>query len=192
MTSIFYVSYGLLWVLVVLQSLVLLGLLRTVYRSNAEPALERPEATNGYLIGEPAPEFTAVDVTGARIDETALAGRLTALLFVSPDCLTCTATLDELEALNAKVKGNVMVVCRGTRAECVKLGELYGLKVPVILDEDREVSERFDVRATPTAVLVGRNGRIQTYGQPMRAEELEALVTRGAARAEAEEAHAHG
>jgi peroxiredoxin len=183
LTSIFYSSYAALWLLVIFQSLVLLGLVRTVYRANTRPVPDAAPEGNGYLIGQPAPKFSAVDISGSPIDETSLADRLTALLFVSPDCSTCTATLDEVEALRSKTKGNVIVVCRGTHDECSRLGELYSLEVPVIVDGEEKVAEVFDVHVTPTAVLVGRNGRIQTYGHPMRGEELEELVTEG---------HAHG
>lgn len=180
MTTAFYTSYAVLWFLVVFQSLVLLGLARTVYHATAEPGPEGSPVQDGRLIGEPAPSFTAPDVTGGSIDREYLLGRSSALLFVTPDCTSCMATLDEVEALRAKVEGNLIVVCRANAEDCAQLRETYRLEsVPVIIDKDLEVSRLFDVHVAPTAVLVGANGRIQTYGQPMRGEELAAMVAGG-------------
>jgi peroxiredoxin len=180
MATAFYISYAVLWLLVVFQSLVLLGLARTVYQANAGREPEASPVGDGRLIGEPAPSFTAPDVSGGSIDREYLLGRSSALLFVTPDCTSCMATLDEVEALRAKVDGNVLVVCRASAEECGQLRETYRLEnVPVIIDEDLEVSRLFDVHVAPTAVLVGANGRIQTYGQPMRGEEFAAMVAGG-------------
>ena len=187
MTAAFYISYAVLWVLVIFQSLVLLGLTRTVYRADAGPAPAAPAVGDSDLVGQLAPEFTARDVAGDVLDNGLLAGRASALLFVTPDCTSCIATLDEVEALRAKVDGNVIVVCRAGPDECARLRETYGLdSVPVIVDDDLEVSNLFDVHVAPTAVLVSANGRIQTYGQPMRGEEFAEMVASGTAeRAEA-------
>ena len=186
MTAAFYISYAVLWVLVVFQSLVLLGLVRTVYRADAEPAPATPAGGDGELVGQLAPQFTARDVSGASLDNGVLAGRPSALLFVTPDCTSCIATLDEVEALRAKVDGNVIVVCRAGQDECAQLRATYGLdSVPVIVDEDLEISALFDVHVAPTAVLLSASGRIQTYGQPMRGEEFAEMMAGGAAQREA-------
>jgi methylamine dehydrogenase accessory protein MauD len=182
MTAAFYISYAVLWALVIFQSLVLLGLVRTVYRADAEPATEARVMGDGELVGQLAPQFTARDVAGASVDNGVLAGRPSALLFVTPDCSSCTATLDEIEALRAKVDENVIVVCRAGPDECAQLRATYGLdSVPVLVDADREISNLFDVHVAPTAVLVSASGRIQTYGQPMRGEEFAEMIASGGA-----------
>jgi peroxiredoxin len=151
-----------------------------VYRAE-QPAPEAPLGEN-ELVGQLAPRFTALDVSGASLDNEILAGRASALLFVTPDCTSCIATLDEVAALRAKVDGNVIVVCRASQEQCAQLRATYGLEnVPVIVDEDLEISELFDVQLAPTAVLVSRSGRILTYGQPMRGEEFAEMVSAGVA-----------
>jgi len=177
MPAIFYVSYVALWLVVVFQSLVLLGLVRTVYRSGAASAPELSATSSGRLIGHQAPEFSAVDVSGAPFDNGSLAGRMSALLFVTPDCTSCMATLEEVAALRHKVDGNLVVVCRAGSAECARLRETYHLHdVPVVVDEAREISQLFDVQGSPTAVLIGATGLVRSYGQPMGAEEFAALL----------------
>ena len=180
MSAVFYVSYALLWAIVVFQSLVLLGIVRTVYRRRAEPVADAPPVSTGALIGQPVPSFTTIDLSGRAVDETSLPQTLSALLFVTPDCVTCMASLEEVEALRAKVEGSLIVVCRGGLDECRRLQASYGLEgTAVVVDETHEVSERFDVYATPTAVLVGANGRIRTYGHPMDKDELVRLMDEG-------------
>jgi peroxiredoxin len=178
-TNVFYISYAALWALVVFQSLVVLGLARTVYQANARPVPQVSPMGDESMIGEPVPRFTAMDLRGTSIDEGSLMDSLSALLFVSPDCPTCTATLDEVNALSFKTDGNVLVVCRSSIDECARLAESYGLQVPVLLDETLEISERFGVSVTPTAVLVGSDGLVQSFGHPMRADELAQLMANG-------------
>jgi peroxiredoxin len=187
-TSFFYVTYLALWVLVIFQTLVLLGVTRTVYRRDDHGALESSRHNDDIPIGELAPRFTALDISGSRIDEKIFDRTLTALLFVSPGCSTCTATLSEVEALRQRINGDVVIVCQAAREECGRLSEMYGLGTPVLVDENSIVSERFGVRATPTAVLVGPTGRILTSGYPMHGEELARLFSESE-RPEFQEAH---
>jgi peroxiredoxin len=180
MSPVFYVSYALLWAIVAFQSLLLLGIVRTVYRRGDETVAAAAPVSTGALIGEPVPSFAAIDVAGRAVDETSLPQTLSALLFVTPDCVTCMASLEEVAALRAKVEGSLVVVCRGELEECRRLQETYGLDgTAILVDERHEVSERFDVYATPTAVLVGANGRIRTYGHPMDKDELVRLMDEG-------------
>jgi len=166
----FLLSYAVLWALVIFQSLVLLGLVRTGYR------LQRTGAPPGHLRGREAPEFTAVDVSGEEVASVDFAGRLRAFLFVSPDCPTCTVTLEEMEALKWKTEGSVVVVCRGEPEGCRRLAETHEVSVPVLVDEELRVSELFLISSVPTAVLIDSENRIQSIGEPMRGEELEQML----------------
>jgi peroxiredoxin len=174
-SALFLLSYVALWLIVIFQTMVILGLTRTVYRRDQQAVPDGTRDEDPIPVGEPAPRFTALDVAGTRVDETIFSGSLTALLFVSPGCSTCVATLSEVEALRQKVNGDVIVVCRAETAECGRLGSSYGLQTRVIVDEDHSLSDRFGVRTTPTAVLIGPTGRIVTHGYPMHGDELERL-----------------
>lgn len=168
-------SYAALWLLVIFQGLLLLGLVRTVYRLQRSVALGSMSVDGQALRGKTAPEFTATDVFGTSIESQSFAGKLRALLFVSPDCSSCTLTLREMEALEWKAEGSVIVICRASRDECRRLAEMYELRVPVLIDEDLALSELFAISSVPTAVLVGEDNRVQSYGQPVRREELEEM-----------------
>jgi peroxiredoxin len=173
MSTALAISFALLWALVIFQTLVLLGLTRAVSRIQGRAVEEDGESVDPGLQGEPLPAFSEVGLFGEKIDNEFIAGRVTALLFVSPDCTTCSVTLDELEALMAKTTGNVVVFCRSTERRCRELAATYRLEVPLIVDEDLQLSRRFGVAGTPTAVLVAPDGTVRSYGQPMNGNELQ-------------------
>jgi peroxiredoxin len=164
----FYLSYAALWILVIMQSLVLLGVVRMVYQT------QQTGLTTGHLqsSGEEAPRFSAVDLSGTLIGNTNLTGHPRALLFVSPGCSSCTATLAEMEALRHKAEDHVVVICQAEREDCIRLAEEQQISVPIVADGDERISRLFKVSSVPTAVLIDENNRIQSYGQPKRGEEL--------------------
>lgn len=173
----FILSYGALWLLVIFQSLVLLGLVRMVYQiQQASPTLSRRGPDSRLKTGERAPEFTALDLLGSPVRSADYSGRLRALLFVSAGCRACTLTLSEMHALNCKVQGRIVIICRGGREDCTDLAERYGLDVPVIADSDDHISQLFGISGVPTAVLIDASDLIQSYGHPLRGKELEDLL----------------
>ncbi|MGI8589095.1 MAG: peroxiredoxin family protein [Chloroflexia bacterium] len=176
---VFYLSYAALWVLVILQSLILLGLVRMVYQLQRTGVVGSSSEGIGDLSlrpGQEAPEFSAVDLSGAPISSADFHG-LKAILFVSPNCPSCTLTLYEMQALKYKASGNVLVVCRANRDECIRLAERHELDIPTVADEDERISRLFGVSSVPVAVLINDDGRIRSYGYPQRDELEKALGT---------------
>lgn len=179
----FWLSYGALWVIALFQTAVVLGLTRAMHRLMQD---ENATISSPSLEGEPAPDFSVTDLSGRTIDNGDLEGHLTALLFVSPDCSSCSLTLSEMNAIHAKTSGQLIVFCRSTPERCAQMAATYELDVPVVVDEDLEVSRRFRVAAAPTAVLIDPDGRIDSYGQPMSPEEFEESLARRLRRGEPE------
>jgi peroxiredoxin len=175
MSGPFYVSYVALWVLVIFQSLLGIGLVRALYKTRAvEEEVEEP---NVKLQGEPVPPFATEDVFGVSISSRDFAGRPMALLFVSPDCSTCAVTLKELAALKSKTQGNLVLFCMAAHNRCVTLAEHYKLSAPVICDADRRFSDLLGITVPPTAVLISEDGLIESYGHPGSADQLRDLIT---------------
>jgi methylamine dehydrogenase accessory protein MauD len=173
MSNAFTVSYVVLWIAVVSQSLVLLGLVRVVYRLSERETELGAFSSNGNLQGEPAPKFTAQDLSGKLIDSEDFAATQTVLLFISTSCRSCGAALDNMEVLKEKTHGHVIVICSGgPHEECQELAEEHQVDVPVVPDEDHAISKLFRIDVVPTAVLIDDEGKIQAYGNPMRDGEL--------------------
>lgn len=173
----FYLSHAALWILVILHSLILLGVVRIVYQLQQTGVAA---GSRGLSSGKEAPQFSAVALSGEPISSTDFVGRLTALLFVSPSCPSCTAILeDDMGYLNHKAQGNMIVICRAGREDCARLAEQHRLSMPVVADEDDQISGLYRISTVPTAVLINSNNRIQSYGQPQR-EELEEMLEKAA------------
>jgi peroxiredoxin len=174
---VFYLSYAALWILVVFQGLILLGLLRMVSQ-RTETATGQSAFSDevGLRSGQVAPKFSALDLSGAQINSKDFVDHMTALLFVSPNCPSCTATLYEMEALSQKAQGNLILICRGKGGDCSRLTDTHKLEIRMVADEDERISRLFGVSSFPTAVLVNESNRIQSYGRPKRSEELQELL----------------
>lgn len=170
LTIFFYISYGALWILVILQSLILLGLVQVVHQ------LQKTGATAGSFEGKEAPEFSARDLSGVAITSANFTGRLTGLLFISVSCQACLETLqNDIEYLYRKAQGNVIVICRAARKDCARLVEQYRLTVPMVADEDNHISQLYGISSVPTAVFINADNRILSYGHPKPEELMEIL-----------------
>jgi peroxiredoxin len=171
--SAFYVSYGLLWALLLFQSVLLIGVTQKVYRLPGARPAESPELpSSGALSGQPMPSFAATDLSGRAIESHEFLGKATTIIFVSPSCSSCAVTLDELAVLSERVDGSVLVVCRSSPGRCRRIRELYGIDVPVVPDREFRISRLFGVTTVPTAVIVDDDGVVQRYGHPRRGDEL--------------------
>lgn len=170
MPDVFAISYAALWILVVLQALILLGLTRAF----AEMRGATPERPS--LKGQRAPQFSAVDLAGHPITTATMAGKPAVLLFVSPSCASCRVTLAELRAIASDTTRDLTVVCEGEDAGCRELAAEYSLAHPMVADASGELKRIFGVIGTPMAVRISAEGVIESYGEPAR-EELEQLLT---------------
>jgi peroxiredoxin len=170
LTIFFYISYGALWILVISQSLILLGLVQVVHQ------LQKTGVTASSFKGKEAPEFSAKDLSGAAIASANFTGRLTGLLFVSASCQACLETLqDDIEYLYRKAQGNIIVICQAGREDCARLVEQYGLTVPMVADEDNHISQLYGISSIPTVVFVSADNRILSYGHPKEEELVKIL-----------------
>jgi peroxiredoxin len=158
------VSYAALWLLVAVNSLVLLGLVQAVYRlRQASPG---PVATvdESGMIGRQVPPFDVVTIDGKYIHSEQFEGHKTVLLFVAPGCAKCREALDDRTLFTSR--GDLIVICQGDKADCEQLSIRHALRVPVAMDSERKVGALLRVPTTPTAVLINRSGRITSFGYP--------------------------
>jgi peroxiredoxin len=161
-----------LWLMAIIHSLLILGLVRGLRQLQLGVTGGEARLRTGAL----APEFAGVDLQGKPIDKAQLLERETALLFVSPGCPSCTATMYEMEALDFKTQGGVVVICRGSVEEAELLAQTHPLEVRIVPDPDDKIARAFGISASPTAVLIDGDFRIRSYGQPLRGEDIADLL----------------
>lgn len=136
----------------------------------------------GLPVGEQAPAFELRDTEGKRHSLSALrsSGKPVLLVFTNPDCPPCDALLPEVARWQREYTERVAiaVIGRGSIEVNRAKTERHGLRM-VLVQRKREVSESYDIDSTPSAVLVGTDGKIASrIGRGP--EEIEALLRRAA------------
>lgn len=150
-------------VVVIVNLVITFGLVRivaTLYRSSM------PDTSGAVAEARKlAPPFVATSMSGRQVDSGAFVGRLTALLFISPSCSSCLASMEQLEIVRRRAAGHVVLICDGTRSECEALASRFD-PVDMVFDGDRRIRSLYQISSYPSAVLIGVDGRIQSYGRP--------------------------
>ena len=156
--------------LVVAQAALVIHLLRQHGRLLLRlEALERKRSvgaeppSGGLPIGSPAPEFQLTLVDGGEMTLNALRreGKLVVLLFSDPNCGPCSALYPEVARWQYEhaEKLTLVLVSRGDAEINRDHVNKHGLQ-HLLLQKDREVSERYLAFGTPSAVLVQPDGTI--------------------------------
>ena len=150
--------------------------------TTGEFSLDFPTPTPGLPIGAEATTFNLQGLYGETLTLEALRapGKPVMLLFTDPNCGPCSALLPEIGRWQQDhaQKLTITLISRGTTEEnCTKSSE-HG-RTSVLLQEDWEISEAYQVSGTPSGVLVQHDG---TIGSPVAAgsEAIQSLVTQTA------------
>ena len=122
-----------------------------------------PNMVAGLPVGTPAPDFELPGLFGERLSLEALraVNRPVMLVFTDPGCGPCLALLPEIGRWQRDHSGrlSVAVVSRGDAGSNRANAEQHGLR-QVLLQSDSEVAHAYRYDGTPSAVLVGTDGRI--------------------------------
>lgn len=173
MSPVLWISLAVLAAILLFETFGTIGLAQFIHVGGVAPDAEIPVDKNELPVGEQAPQFSMTTLSGELITNETLVGTPAALLFVSPDCEDCSVTPLELEALEHKVPGATIVVCRANSLRSAELASELGGNSPVVSDESLSISRLFHVSAPPVAVLLDGDGTIESYGQPRTPEELD-------------------
>jgi thiol-disulfide isomerase/thioredoxin/uncharacterized membrane protein YphA (DoxX/SURF4 family) len=121
------------------------------------------EAAEGLPVGSEAPNFSLSGLYGESLTLEALrsSGNPLMVLFTDPGCGPCNALLPEVGRWQEEhaPKLTLALVSRGEVQENKSKAQEHALK-NVVLQKDWEVSESYEVRGTPSAVLVSAEGKI--------------------------------
>ncbi len=124
----------------------------------AIPAAPVPQAD--LPLGSEAPGFELTDLAGDSHSLTDYKGRRL-VIFFSPQCGFCTRMADDLAKLPLS-EGQVLplLISAGSRADNQSMVDEYGLRWPLLLQGESDVSSRYGCSGTPMGYLVDEHGRI--------------------------------
>lgn len=166
-SALFSISYGALWILVILLTLVVLELMRRGTRGGSENEDQYIGKTNFLAPGTSAPTFEAPEVSSRRmVSSTALKGKSTMLVFTAAGCSVCEATAGELATFGHSAKAQLVVLCSGAAAACADFAETHLPDALVLSDDQAVIAGQFRISRTPTVVQVDREWQVVRYGFP--------------------------
>lgn len=116
-------------------------------------------AVPGLNIGESAPSIRLPDLDGKIVDLADFESHDTVVLFWNPTCGFCAKMLPDLklwEAQRDSESRKLLVISTGS----VEANQAMGLQSPIVLDQAFATGRAFQVRGTPSAVLVDADGNI--------------------------------
>jgi peroxiredoxin/uncharacterized membrane protein YphA (DoxX/SURF4 family) len=117
----------------------------------------------GLPVGSSAPDFSLSGLHGETLTLDALrsSGKPVMALFTDPGCGPCNALLPEVGSWQEEHahKVTLSLISRGEVEENKTKAQEHGLR-NVLLQKDWEVSESYDVRGTPSAVLISSDGKV--------------------------------
>lgn len=146
-----------------------------------------PQAPHA-LVGEPAPTFEVEQLDGEQFKLGDVLGKQVVMLdFWATWCGPCVDALPEISAAAKEMEAKgVLFFTVNLKEEADAVREFLKaqeLDVPVLLDLDGAIGEKYKAEAIPQTVLIGKDGRVQVvhvgFGGDAKAkliEELTALV----------------
>ncbi len=155
MSTLFYVSYAALWLLLLTIGVLVLLL----YRHFGVMSLGTLEGVqrDGLPIGSVAPPISGVTAAGQDTSWQPKRGQPQLLLFAAPDCEPCATVLPHVERLARAVNGGlgIAAVVPGPRDEVARFVERYRPSFPCLAEDGSGAFTRYRVRVTPFGFVVG-------------------------------------
>jgi thiol-disulfide isomerase/thioredoxin len=136
------------------------------------PSATSTDLANRYLakpqLGreELAPDFLATTLQGDQISLKQFAGKMVVLDFWATWCPPCRAAIPELKELQKKYASDRLVVVSvsgdSDEREWKDFVAKHEMNWIQVRDSNREVGDKFRVRAIPTYVVINEDGAVQT------------------------------
>lgn len=139
-------------------------------------------ASEQIRIGSLAPDFTLNTPNNRTIKLSQFRGKPVLINFWATWCPPCEAELPLLEQTYQANQNKLVILGVNMREDADTVSarvEKAGLKYPVVLDSNGDVTNRYQVRVFPTSLFVDKNGIIQriTLG-PLSGDTIKSALER--------------
>jgi peroxiredoxin len=115
-------------------------------------------------IGGPAPDFAGVDLAGKPFALAGFAGQPVIIRFWSTECKFCRADTPAFNELYEKFHDKGLEIAYiNTLSNLQQVNEFVaGLRIsfPVIMDENGDIAQRYQIKLVPQTVVIDRNHTI--------------------------------
>ncbi|RZU02800.1 TlpA family protein disulfide reductase [Rivibacter subsaxonicus] len=112
-----------------------------------------------------APDFTLRTTEGPNLRLQEQRGRVVLINFWATWCAPCRQEMPHLNRLYEKYRGSGFVLLGVNVDEdprnAASLAARLGLKFPVLLDADKQVSRLYQLSTMPSTVVIDRSGRVR-------------------------------
>lgn len=180
MNNIFYISYIVLWILLMFQGVLLL----LIYRHFGLATLGTMEGVqrDGVPVGTVAPSITGRTVQGESIRWSPKKGGLYLLMFVSPDCEPCARILPYVRQLTTAYSDmEIALIVSGAQDSVDRVLDKFRLppSITCLAEDGLGAYKSYRVRVTPFAFVIGQDQRVLAKGLCDDAAKLEQLLSVG-------------
>ncbi|MCM3561169.1 peroxiredoxin family protein [Brevibacillus borstelensis] len=166
------ISNVLLWVVVFVQSIILLFFIRLVVQFlNRFRISDKQVEMASLSIGGSAPFFREKNQQGDIVELNDQQAEQTLLLFTNDHCGTCKAVISELQhARNQYPHVRIIVVANPIYYE-------KGMEIPegIHLIRSEEIMQKYQIHIVPTAILVDENRMIRDIKQVKDYRDIESM-----------------
>ena len=165
------------------------GVAEWARRRSLEKARREASRPGGLPVGEPAPRFALFTARGDErkltLDDLSRGRQPVLLVFTNASCLECAKLAPDVRRWQRTLGEQLAIVevTEGGMVEWQDNGDGRGDEVldHILVEENGEVTQAYGVRATPSAVAVGPDGRIATVtaaGRPSIEELVRVVLQR--------------
>ncbi len=139
--------------------------------------------SGGPLMGQPAPPFAVVGLSGEQVSLTVFRGKVLLLNFWATWCVPCRQELPALQHFATEQLGRLTVLGIDERESAADVGAFarpLGVTYELALDGGGNAAQRYRVQGLPTSFLIDAQGIVrQTHLGALDAATLRAWATRG-------------
>lgn len=142
---------------VILVMILLSGLLITGCSADSE--------SSTATVGEAAPNFTLQNLNGQSISLNDLKGKPVLVNFWATWCHPCVSEMPYIQEIYGEWSGKGLVVLAinigDSSSEAEQFLQNHNLSLPVLLDTNKAVARRYNIRGIPTTFFIDKDGIIQ-------------------------------